>query len=151
MNPQKNGKTPKKMNDITTSEGIIIADHTTREEWVEIHRSIIQAKRYASKWLSQSRKWASERWGVDYVAETEVQLEMALGLPQPKEKPDCNGEGKAKGIVSVEGIAQSFSIWQRGVAHLIPRWDRSKIERALELLEPIEAQAKALRTRLDEL
>jgi hypothetical protein len=37
------------------------------------------------------------------------------------------------------------------VAHLIPRWDRSKVERALELLEPIEAQAKALRTRLDEI
>jgi hypothetical protein len=136
---------------ITGDFQLALPEDMTQDQWADLHRSLVAVKRKAKALIVQSYDYGAKHYGDEYAGQVHEQAELALGLPQSKEKPDINGEGKAKGIVSVEGIAQSFSIWQRGVSHLIPKWDRSKIERALELLEPIEAQAKALRTRLDEL
>lgn len=133
---------------IITPEGLSIPTDTTQEGWTDLHRSIIQCKRAAGKWLSQSRKWATDRFGIDFVAETEVQLEMALGLDM-KDKPAALNPGdKSKAIVTIEGISQSFSLWSRKMGAEIETWDRDRLTRALELLEPMEAQAKAIRGKL---
>jgi hypothetical protein len=136
---------------VTDDYQLALPEDMSKQQWTELHRSLIAVKRKAKALIVQSYDFGAHHYGEDYAGHVHQQAELALGLPQPKEKPDINGEGKAKGIVSVEGIAQSFSIWQRGVTHLIPKWDKTKIQRALELLEPIEAQAKALRERLNAL
>jgi len=135
-------------NKIITPEGLSIPDETTQEQWESIHRHILLAKRAAGKWLSQSRKWASDRWGIDYVAEAEVQLELGLGIEMKEEKPSINAQDKSRGIVTIEGIAQSFSMWERKVAPEIGGWDQDQIKRALDLLEPITRRANALRSIL---
>jgi hypothetical protein len=133
---------------IITPEGLAIPDSTTQEGWTDLHRGILTCKRAAGKWLSQSRKWATEKWGIDYVAETEVQLELALGI-ECKDKPaPLNPADKSKAIVTIEGISQSFVLWHRKMASEVETWDRDRLKRALELLEPMEAQAKAIRARL---
>jgi hypothetical protein len=134
--------------DIIRPDGLAIPDETTQEQWEALHRHILLAKRAAGKWLSQSRSWASERWGIDYVAETEVQMELALGIETAAPKPSLNPQDKSRGIVTIEGIAQSFDLWHRKVAPEIAGWGRDKLERALELLEPIARQAEALRAIL---
>ena len=133
---------------IITPEGLAIPDSTTQEGWTDLHRTILTCKRAAGKWLSQSRKWATEKWGIDYVAETEVQLELALGIETKGKPAPLNPADKSKAIVTIEGISQSFALWHRKMASEVETWDRDRLKRALELLEPMEAQAKAIRARL---
>jgi hypothetical protein len=136
-------------NDIMTIEGLTIPDETTQEQWAEIHRTILTAKRAAGKWVSQSRKWATERWGIDFVAETEVQLELALGIEQREKPPALNPPDKSRGIVTIEGIAQSFGLWHRKMEGEVREWDRPRCEAALKLIEPIARLAEELKHRLE--
>ena len=129
-------------------DGLAIPDGTTQEEWLDLHRQIIIAKRASGKWLVQSRNWATDQWGADYAGPAEAQLEFALGIEVAEPKPSPNPQDKSRGIVTIEGIAQSFDLWHRKVAPEIGQWGRDKIERALELLEPIARQAEALRAIL---
>lgn len=133
---------------IIRPDGLAIPDSTTQQGWTDLHSAIITCKRAAGKWLSQSRKWATERWGVDFVAETEVQLELSLGI-EAKDKPaNLNAPDKSKAIVTIEGIAQSFNLWHRKMVTEIDTWDNDRLTRALELLEPMEQQAAAIRRKL---
>jgi hypothetical protein len=125
-----------------------IPTDTTQSQWEEIHRSLLVCKKSAAKWLSQSRSFASDRWGVDYVAETEVQLELGLGLPEPVKPEPLNPSDKSKAIVTIEGVHQSFVLWQRKMSGEVETWDRDRLNRALELLTPMEQQAKRIRELL---
>ena len=120
----------------------------TREQWTDTHQRILMAKRSAGKWLSESRKVGTKLFGLDYVAEVEVQLELSLGLVDKAQTQNLNAPDKSRAIVTIEGIAQSFKMWQRKVAEDITTWDKDKVQKALELLSPIEEQIKALRGRL---
>lgn len=130
---------------------VTIPADATQDQWQEIHRTILLCRKASRAWLKQSREYAAGRWGEEYVATAEEQMELALGLPQPEEKPQLNPEDKSRAIVTIEGIAQSFKLWQRKMAPEIERWDRDRLRRALDLIEPIEAQAKRIRERLDTL
>ena len=131
------------------TNGVTIAADATQEQWADIHRTILLCRSTSRLWLKQSREFASAKWGADYVAEVEIQLELALGLPQPSPKPDINPVDKSKGIVTIEGITQQFSLWSRKMAPQIATWDAVKLKRALELLEPMEKQAQEIRARLN--
>jgi hypothetical protein len=131
-------------------DALNIPTDITEDAWAEMHRTILLCRASSRLWLRQSRDYASSRWGVDYVAEAEMQMELALGLPEPKpEKPALNPEDKSRAIVTIEGICQSFALWQRKMAPEIERWDRDRLTKALSLVEPIEAQAKRIRELLD--
>ena len=130
-------------------EKVIIPDNATQEEWREIHSTILLCRKASRAWLAQSRNYASERWGADYVAEAEEQMELALGLPEPKERQQLNPEDKSRAIVTIEGIALSFGLWHRKMDAEIDRWDRSKLQKALDLIAPIEAEARRIRARLE--
>ena len=47
------------------------------------------------------------------------------------------GKGKSARIVTLPGISQSFSLWHRKVAALIPRWDQEQIASAKLMLNPM--------------
>ena len=121
----------------------------TEDAWAGMHRTILLCRASSRLWLRRSRDYAIARWGVDYVANAEMQMELNLGLPQPKpEKVALNPEDKSRAIVTIEGICQSFTLWQRKMAPEIERWDRERLTKALALVEPIEAQAKRIRELL---
>ena len=131
-------------------DALHIPTDMTEAAWAEMHRTILLCRASSRLWLRQSRDYASNRWGVDYVADAEMQMELELGLPEPKpEKPALNPEDKSRAIVTIEGICQSFALWQRKMAPEIERWDRDRLTKALALVEPIEAQAKRIRELLD--
>jgi hypothetical protein len=136
-------------NELMTAQGLTIPEETTQDQWVEIHRTIITAKRAAGKWLSESRKWATGKWGIDFVAETEVQLELALGIEAKEKPPAINPPDKSRAIVTIEGIAQSFSLWHRKMEGEVRDWDRPRCEAALRLIEPIARLADELRAKLE--
>ena len=120
----------------------------TEEAWAEMHRTILLCRASSRLWLRKSRDYASTRWGVDYVAKAEMQMELALGLPEPKpDSATLNPEDKSR-VITIEGISQSFAFWHRKMAPEIERWDRERLTKALALIEPIEAQAKRIRELL---
>jgi hypothetical protein len=46
-------------------------------------------------------------------------------------------------------LSQSFILWQRKMSDEIPQWDKDRLNRALELLEPMEKEAKRVRELLN--
>lgn len=136
---------------IINQKDLVIPDETTKEQWADIHCSIILAKRMASKWIKVSREYGEKHFGLDYVAETEVQIEFNLGLETKDKEPSSNAQDKSKAIVTIEGITQSFKLWQRKVSDEIETWDKDRLSRALSLIEPIETQAREIRARLQQL
>jgi hypothetical protein len=132
-------------------ESVSIPEDATQEQWASIHQTIMVCRKASRSWLKQSREWAETKWGADFVASSEIQMEMALGLPQPDSapKPDLNPNDKSKAIVTIEGICQQFALWHRKMDSQIGSWDRPRIEKALALIEPIEREAKRLRGMLD--
>jgi hypothetical protein len=134
---------------ITKDKQLIIPDNATPEQWADIHGSIMLAKRMAGKWLKASREYGEKNFGLDFVAETEVQMEFTLGIEVNDKDESSNAKDKSKAIVTIEGITQSFKLWQRKIKDDIDNWDKERLGRALSLLEPIEAQAKAIRERMN--
>ena len=131
-----------------TTEAVNIPDGCTMHDWMQIHRSILLCKTAASKWLAQSRAYAVGKWGTEWTADAEAQLELDLGLPQPEAKPSLNPSDKAKAIVTIEGLPQKFELWSRKMEDEITTWDKPRLNRALELLTPFEQQAARIRSLL---
>ena len=131
-----------------TLSGLNLPDNLTPADWTTIHRDILVCKKAASKWMQQSREYSTKRWGQDFTIDTEIQLEMDLGLALPEAKPALNPADKTKAIVTIEGLSQSFILWQRKMSDEIQGWDKDRLNRALELLEPMEREAKRVRELL---
>jgi hypothetical protein len=131
-----------------TLHALNLPETLTPAEWTNIHKDILVCKRAASKWLSQSRDYSTTRWGMEFTADTEAQLELDLGLTLADEKPTLNPDDKTKAIVTIEGLSQKFTVWERKMSDDIGKWDRDRLERALELLSPMEATAARIRQLL---
>ena len=128
-----------------TLHALNLPETLTPAEWTDIHKDILVCKRAASKWLSQSRDYSTARWGMEFTADTEAQLELDLGLTLADEKPTLNPDDKTKAIVTIEGLSQKFTVWERKMSDDIGKWDKARLERALELLTPMEATAARIR------
>ena len=128
-----------------TLHALNLPETLTPAEWTDIHKDILVCKRAASKWLSQSRDYSTARWGMEFTADTEAQLELDLGLTLTEEKPTLNPDDKTKAIVTIEGLSQKFTVWERKMSDDIGKWDKARLERALELLTPMEATAARIR------
>jgi hypothetical protein len=128
-----------------TLHALNLPETLTPAEWTNVHKDILVCKRAASKWLSQSRDYSTARWGMEFTADTEAQLELDLGLTLAEAKPTLNPDDKTKAIVTIEGLSQKFTVWERKMSDDIGKWDRDRLERALELLTPMEATAARIR------
>jgi hypothetical protein len=102
----------------------------------------------AAKWRAESLDYATSRWGEEYAHDKEVQLELGLGIPLPPEKPTLNPTDKTTAIVTIEGLSQKFQLWERKMSDDIGKWDKARLERALELLTPMETTAARIRQLL---
>ena len=131
-----------------TLHALNLPETLTPAEWTNIHKDILVCKRAASKWLSQSRDYSTTRWGMEFTADTEAQLELDLGLTLADEKPTLNPDDKTKAIVTIEGLSQKFTVWERKMSDDIGKWDKARLERALELLTPMETTAARIRQLL---
>ena len=135
-------------NTMFTLAGLTLPETLTPAEWTAIHRDILTCKRAASKWLQQSRDYSNSRWGMEFTADTEAQLEFDLGLTLPEAKPNLNPADKTKAIVTIEGINQRFILWQRKMDEEVATWDSDRLHAALNLLEPMEREAQRIRELL---
>jgi hypothetical protein len=132
-----------------TLDALNLPDTLTPAEWTTIHRDILVCKKAATKWLQQSRDYSTGRWGVEFTADTEAQLELDLGLNLPDAKPALNPQDKSRAIVTIEGISQKFILWQRKMDEEVTTWDSERLNAALNLLEPMEKEAQRIRQLLE--
>jgi hypothetical protein len=132
---------------MVTLNELTLPDTLNKAEWTDLHRQLLLCKKAAAKWLQQSRDYSTSKWGLEYTADTEAQLELDLGLTLT-EKPDLNPADKTKAIVTIEGLSQKFEMWERKMHDEIDQWDKPRLERALELLTPMEATAARIRQLL---
>lgn len=131
-----------------TLAGLTLPETLTPAEWTSIHRDILTCKRAAAKWLQQSRDYSNSRWGMEFTADTEAQLEFDLGLALADAKPNLNPADKTKAIVTIEGINQRFILWKRKMDEEVTTWDSDRLNAALNLLEPMEREAQRIRNLL---
>lgn len=129
---------------IAVEAGVIIApdihfpSEITRERWSDIHRQIIACRKSASHWLSKSRKFATDRWGEEFVTRSEEQMELALGIEHKEAKPDINIDAMTM------NVCRSVTKWCK-VAMEWDGWDKDKAKHVLESLQPAEAMIVRLR------
>ena len=131
-----------------TVESVNIDPLATQDEWASIHRAVILCRQASGKWLKQSRAFGIQKWGEEYVADAEVQMELALGIETSDKPATLNAPDKSKAIVTIEGIHQSFVLWERKMHDEVEGWPEDKLKRALDLLEPMERQARRVRELL---
>jgi len=128
---------------------LCLPDQMTADDWKVVHSDLTRAKHLCKKWHKTSRQYGEKHFGTEFTAEWEAQLEFSLGLPSDDTKETTlNPKDKSRVFVSIEGINQQFSMWQRKMEEEIPNWDNDKCKRALGLLEPIEQQAAKLRAMI---
>jgi hypothetical protein len=149
------GIVPKEIEKFVSKEGLMIPIDTKKIDWVVIHEAVLLAKNLGinlrNKWINQSRIFGSEKYGLDFLAEVEVQLEMKLGYDPTKKTKGLNPSDKSQGIVSIEGITQSFKLWHRKIKDEIETWEEARLDRAIELLEPMAATYAKLKAKRNSL
>jgi hypothetical protein len=120
----------------------------TKEEWFEIHAKCVAAKHLGSKLVKFSRDRATSEWGVEFVADSEVQIEMDLGMQFPEEKPRLNPADKSTGIVTIEATNASFLAWERKMSDERKAWDIEKKRKLWELLKPMYEVASEIKQEI---
>ena len=120
---------------------IVIPENIGKDEWLEIHKRILICRRSAGQWVSKSRKFAADKWGMDFVMDSEVQMELDLGI-EHKDKPERIETGKE--LLAAQGIATMF---QRMIKRAPDpsQWDKDRAGKVLAMIEPIEVFARKLR------
>jgi len=109
----------------------------SKDEWFAIHAKCVAAKHLGSKLVKYSRDRATTEWGVAFVADSEVQIEMDLGVDFAEEKPALNPADKSTGIVTIEATNASFLAWERKMHDERKSWDFERKSKLWELLKPI--------------
>jgi hypothetical protein len=111
--------------------------------WINFHRDMMRVRKHSKSWFKQSREYGIEQYGIEFVAESEVQLELSLGIEPKDQPPRLNPDDKTKAIVTIEGISQKFTLWGRRMEPEIETWEKDRLTKLRELLRPmIELNAK---------
>ena len=134
-----------------TLDGLKIPKDTSKVEWYYIHRNAMLCEKAAKKWVKQSREFGTESFGIEHAAQTELVVEYDLfGEPLAVEQPKAiNPPDKSRAVLTIEGISQSFSLWQRKMADQLPTFSRDQAQRAVELLEPMAKQYEELKRMIE--
>lgn len=115
-----------------------------KDQWEGIHRAILACRNSAARWLSKSRRFATERWGADYVARAESQLELDLGI---EAKPDALPMRTVSPAARIAAFARS---WEKAAKEMgsIEKWDESALTESLQALEQLAEAIDKMRQAL---
>lgn len=126
---------------------IVFRDGLSKAEWYEVHRRLMHTKSHATAWIKTSEKYAVDNYGIADTAKAIAEIERDL-FGVRIEKPNLNPTDKSRTYLSIDGISARFVLWERKMHDEVETWDKDKLTRALDLLEPMERQAKRVRELL---
>lgn len=128
---------------------LIIPEDLTRTEFYEAYRRSRRFKSWVKAWTRRLEKFGIETYGLEEMRGMYEQLGMELGDDQTKpEGISVNASDKSSAIITIEGVAQQFGIWERRMRREIPNWTVESITKAIQILEPIDAKLRELRQML---
>ena len=122
---------------------LTIPENVGKGEWTEFHSRLIKCKRSMASWVRDSRRYASGRWGSEFVAAAEQQMELALGIEPPAEqaeKPQHKDD-----IAFAASIAKRITRWDMSD---IDEWNAAKIDLVLVELKPVEDIIQKLKSQV---
>ena len=126
---------------------IVFRDGLPIAEWYEVHRKFVHIKAHSSAFIRQSEQYGVANYGIEETAQAIAEIERDL-FGVRIEKPNLNPTDKSRTFLSIDGISARFILWERKMHAEIETWDKDKLTRALDLLEPMERQARRVRELL---
>lgn len=125
--------------------GLIIPEDLTRPEFYEAYRRARRYKSWVKAWTRRLEEFGLAAYGLEEMQGMYEQLGMELGDDQTKpEGISVNASDKSTAIITIEGVAKQFEMWERKMRPEIPNWDSENLKRATELLKPIAAKWREL-------
>lgn len=112
-------------------ESLEMPEAMTRPEWLAFHRRLVTCRHHAGHWLSKSRRFAMERWGLDFVTDSETQMELALGL---ESKPRIDVDRPVFEVACAQAMAARMNRLSRSDP---TKWPKESVETVAEALRPI--------------
>lgn len=129
--------------------GLIIPEDLTRPEFYEAYRRARRYKSWVKAWTRRLEEFGLAAYGLEEMQGMYEQLGMELGDDQTKpEGISVNASDKSTAIITIEGVAQQFVMWERKMSGKIPDWSAETLKRAIDILEPIDAKLRELRQML---
>ena len=126
---------------------IIFREGLSKAEWYEVHRRLMHAKSHATAWIKTSEQYGIGNYGISETANAIAEIERDL-FGVKVEKPNLNPTDKSRTFLSIDGISARFILWQRKMQGEIEDWDRPRLQKFLDLVGPMEEQAKRVRELL---
>ena len=130
---------------LTTEElkSYTIPEEITQEAWEKGHKDLLYYKEAARYLILKSQAFGAKKFGIETVAKVEAHFFLKMGIDPTK--PAMLERDPETDVL--KHIQQSVQRW---MAKSNPEaWDRDKLNRALELLEPMEREAKRVRELLN--
>ena len=121
----------------------------TRTEWLAFHKRLITCRHQSGRWITRSRSFAMERWGMSFVVDSETQMELALGLEdqrQDKQEAKPRLSTGSIEITTTEAMVAKFTRLSRTDP---ATWPAESVAKVAEMLRPIAEFAERIRSILD--
>lgn len=124
-----------------------IPDDTTQQDWQAWHTKLLQMQQVVKLLLPKSEAFGRATFGDDVWAETEANFQLDFGLPLP-ELTTQKGQTER----DFDYLSSNISRWVTACVKQygqIETWDHARLTYALEVLSPIEREAKRIRELLE--
>jgi hypothetical protein len=114
----------------------------TLEEWEDGHRKLLWHKEAARHLILKSQAFGAKKFGIEKVAQVQAMFFLQMGIDPTK--PAMLERDLDTDIL--KHLQQSVERWMSKSNPEL--WDKDRLNRALELLEPMEREAKRVRELL---
>ena len=123
--------------------GLTIPESVGKDEWQDFHSRLIKCKRSMASWVKDSRRYAADKWGNEFVAAAEEQMELSLGIDAPTgSKPVQSQQPRViSAIMSLARIAPSID-------DAISTMTDDQLDQIREQIKPIEALIRKLNAQV---
>lgn len=120
-----------------------IPENITQDDWEKGHKDLLYYKEAARYLILKSQAFGAKKFGIETVAKVEAHFFLQMGIDPAKpamleRDPDTD---------VLKHLQQSVERWMKKSTP--EAWDKDKLTRALDLLEPMEREAKRVRELLE--
>jgi hypothetical protein len=120
-----------------------IPEDITVEDWEDGHRKLLYYKEASRYLILKSQAFGAKKFGIETVARVQAMFCLQMGIDPTK--PAMLERDPETDVL--RHLQQSVERW---MAKSNPEaWDKDKLTRALDLLEPMEREAKRVRELLE--
>jgi len=119
-----------------------IPEEITQEAWEKGHNDLLYYKEAARYLILKSQAFGAKKFGIETVAKVEAHFFLQMGI-------DITKPAMLERDIDADILKHLQQSVERWLSKSKPElWDKDRLNRALELLEPMEREAKRVRELL---